>query len=681
MTLTARDYQHKRFRSRGNGESESASGGGSELIQTGVFGSPSAPPAVVSPNSASPSDPSTPSRDSVGTGASEGVLMDGRYMDSRLGTEMHAGVESPVVPRKIRVDNGVHRVPDDELGGEVENRDPVTSSSSMPGSVDPIASADSDELSGNSNPMSAEMKKMIQKHTAPVRSPMNTPNEALFLHKPTANGNIVELGTHGIVDMPSESIRYSLGSGKKAMPDDMRRASEGMMVAAAAQRRKGNKLKAAHSSAFKSEEKRSPKDSRLTSPSNRSRSSSKKGSDFPAFKIFILLLQPKSKIFELIQLIYNPNETTVGNIIEKIPENATEEALGCQEYIGLCRPGDQSVLLDMEILASEGRPGLESAKITLGEILVAIPRGYQGPDVAALSKQILGNPKIVKLLKRSDPLAPKRKRRHRHHRSRRSSSRNSVQVLESHDETDEEQEDVDKRMVQAMAHAEEAAAAANAAIRGGIKRTVSLSEQSMSDVSNEASLDESYSSWSRSFENSFSAQASVCSGASRRAIRRRERQARRILILQRTAAVGFLVMIALYVMDPRGYQSASSNKSRNGMPVVPQVTETPMGLLGIVQCMFLLLTLYKVERFVRTGAQPDGSTIPRRCPFLRASVQAMDSLKNRYAAKLSKKNSMYIGRNGSTDEDSLSKRLRSFSLKAAANVDGDRSIDTDTGSL
>ena len=668
-TMTARDYQHKRFRSRAGNETKKAngSGGGTELLQTEALGSPLSPPRVVTPSSVSPSDRESPSKDS----GSEGVLVDGRYMDSRLGSEMNTStVESPVLPRKIRVDSGVHRLRDyDE--GEMESRNP--------GGVDHIPSTDSDEP----NPMSNQMRKLIQKHTEPARSPaMSTPDEkVVYVHQPTASskgGSTMELGAQTPLDKPSETIRYSLSGGKKSMPDDMRRASDGMMIAATS-RRKGHKLKTAHNLASKSEENRRSKESPSSSRSHRS--SSKRSSDTPAFKIFILLLQPQSKIFELIQLIYDPNETTVGNIIEKIPENATEEALGTQQYVGLCRPNDQSVLMDMEILASEGRPGLESAKISLGEILVAIPQGYKGSDVAALSKQILGNPKIVKLLKRSDPLAPKSRRRHRHRRSHRKSSRKSVQVLESHDETDEEPEDVDRQMVQAMAHAEEAAAAANAAIRGGIKRTASISEQSMSDYSHEASLDESYSSWSRSFENSFSAQASVCSGASRRAIRRREIQTRRIFILQRTACAAFVVMIALYVIDPRGYQSAHSTISvGTGIPVVPEVTESPMGMMGIFQCLFLLLTLYKIEKFVNSGPQPDGSVVPRLCPFLRASTQAMATLKKRYAAKLSKKNRKLNDRKGMGDDDSLSHRLRSFSLKAAA-VDTDRSVDTDTGSL
>jgi hypothetical protein len=46
-----------------------------------------------------------------------------------------------------------------------------------------------------------------------------------------------------------------------------------------------------------------------------------------AYKIFFLLLQPKTKIFELVQLIYPPNDTTVGNILKMIPENATDRRI------------------------------------------------------------------------------------------------------------------------------------------------------------------------------------------------------------------------------------------------------------------------------------------------------------------------------------------------------------------
>ena len=68
-----------------------------------------------------------------------------------------------------------------------------------------------------------------------------------------------------------------------------------------------------------------------------------------------------------------------------IPENATEPALGNQVYSGLCRPKTKEEILDMELLASESHAGI-SAKISLGEILVAIPEGYSGEQCQRYAK-------------------------------------------------------------------------------------------------------------------------------------------------------------------------------------------------------------------------------------------------------------------------------------------------------
>jgi hypothetical protein len=405
-----------------------------------------------------------------------------------------------------------------------------------------------------------------------------------------------------------------------------------------------------------------------------------------AYKIFILLLQPQSKIFELIQLIYSPNDTTVGQILELIPENATEAALGTQEYIGLCRPKTYEEILDKNKLASEARPGIDSARITLGEILVAIPRGFSGPDVAQLSKQILANPKIVKLLKRADPLAPKSKRRHtssRRTKSPKVRAAEHVHVLHPHDETEEEpeqKEEAQRLMRMAMEHAAAEAAAANAAIPGNLhskfqgamlERSESISDaRSIEEFSAQESLDESFSSWSKSFDASFSAQSSICSGVSKRAARRKDRQARRVRILQRSAGAAFGLMILFYIMDP--------NKNDEQVQLAHQAqTQTPMGLMGIFQCLFLLLALYKIERLVRTTVAANHyqkkhpGEVPaiymseeRRCPFLKASARALKRFKSRYAKRFKNTGAAPI------EEEQLSHKLRSFSLKA-----------TDTGSL
>jgi hypothetical protein len=398
------------------------------------------------------------------------------------------------------------------------------------------------------------------------------------------------------------------------------------------------------------------------------------------FKIFVLLLQPRLKTFELIQLLYQPKDTTVGNLIGMIADNATEPALGNQVYIGLCRPKTKEEILNMELLASESHSGVISANITLGEILVAIPEGYTGSDVSVLAKQILSNPKIVKLLKRADPLAPKRSSRSskRHRSSRHNRSKEHVEVMEKFDEEDEIRQEQERKMKEAMAHAAQEAAAANALITGGgsisvgLTRAMSIAslEEKSVESSLQESIDDSFSSWSKSFDASFA--SSVGSGVSKRQVRRRERQVRRSRILKRAAVMAFIIMLALYFLDPRGYARPDEEKNQ-------LITGSPMGLTGVFQCLFLLLTLYKIERFIHSSNNPGDrsqSGQEHRCPFLVAANSAAKKLKSRYAKKFKKP--LSEGR-FDENEQSLSRKLRSFSLKA--NMMHLHQHDDDTGSL
>ncbi|KAG7366865.1 hypothetical protein IV203_029535 [Nitzschia inconspicua] len=472
-----------------------------------------------------------------------------------------------------------------------------------------------------------------------VESDLATALSPEFFHKPTAtNGNTSYISP---LKPKEPNLRYSLSKGLEkvasvsSIPKDpklfnsLRPSSEG------------------------------------TSLRNKSVNSSICKYDPNSYKIFILLLSVSRKTFELIQLLYQPNDTTVGNILEMIPENATEAALGNQVYVGLCRPKTKEEILDKDLLASESHSGVVSAKISLGEILVAIPEGYTGADVAVLAKQILANPKIIKLLKRADPLAPKKSRRSskRHRSSRRSRSKEHVEVMEKFDEEDEIKLEQERKMKEAMAHAAQEAAAANARIPGGGSKPVSLARAmsitSLEDKSVESSLqeslDDSYSSWSKSFDASFA--SSVCSGVSKRQMRRRERQVRRSRILKRAAAMAFVIMLALYFLDPRGYARPDKEKNET-------IMESPMGMTGVFQCLFLLLTLYKIERFVRSSNNPEVRAQggqKHRCPFLLAANSAVKKLKMRYSRKLKKP---IVQESFGEDEQSLSRKLRNFSLKA-----------------
>lgn len=210
-----------------------------------------------------------------------------------------------------------------------------------------------------------------------------------FIHQQTAVGHYL-ISSRPLAPLMTH-MQYSLTDGKDAMPRLMRQASDPKMFTP---KTRPNIVRAHNTSSATG---------RLT--------------DGASFKIFLFLIQPKSKIFEIIQLFYSPSETLVGDLLDLIPANATEPALGMQEYIGLCRPKGNGHRIDLDMLASGSNGNRECAKIIRGEILVAIPAGYSGPMCAKLAEPLLTNPKVQKLLKRSDPLASKKKKK------RRSSSR------------------------------------------------------------------------------------------------------------------------------------------------------------------------------------------------------------------------------------------------------------------
>lgn len=117
-------------------------------------------------------------------------------------------------------------------------------------------------------------------------------------------------------------------------------------------------------------------------------------------KVFLLLLDPRSKVFELIQLIFPPSTTTLADILSMIPQNATEDVLASQRYNGLIRPESRAV-------PWTDKKGLAQSHIRAGEILVAIPYEFSTKYINRLGRQIIGNPRIQTLLETTDPMLAK----------------------------------------------------------------------------------------------------------------------------------------------------------------------------------------------------------------------------------------------------------------------------------
>lgn len=105
-------------------------------------------------------------------------------------------------------------------------------------------------------------------------------------------------------------------------------------------------------------------------------------------QVVLLLMDPSSRRFELLQLEFDSNKAMVSDVIRQIQSSATETTLRDMNYVGVC---DQ---LGVEMIAS-----MKLSKFCRGnEIVMAIPRGLNGKETAKLAGPILGDPKVADMV-------------------------------------------------------------------------------------------------------------------------------------------------------------------------------------------------------------------------------------------------------------------------------------------
>ena len=133
----------------------------------------------------------------------------------------------------------------------------------------------------------------------------------------------------------------------------------------------------------------------------------------PLSRIFIFLLAPAEKLFECVRLEVFADigiNATVGDILDLIPSKATEPALVAQSVVGLCQRTDGGgTTRSTGSTALTNRNQRAAECINNGELLIAIPAGFTAVRCQSLVDRILKQqPKIRKLLQRTDPLAPRK---------------------------------------------------------------------------------------------------------------------------------------------------------------------------------------------------------------------------------------------------------------------------------
>ncbi|KAL3764503.1 hypothetical protein ACHAWO_007020 [Cyclotella atomus] len=118
---------------------------------------------------------------------------------------------------------------------------------------------------------------------------------------------------------------------------------------------------------------------------------------------FILLLDPKSRIFELIEIDDAEKSCTVKQVLDLIPSKCTDERLLNMNYIGLCRPSDRAEFTDLSAAAFKATTESCLASnecIMEDDVLVAILQDSNGFQMCKISKPILKNGKFRDMIRR-----------------------------------------------------------------------------------------------------------------------------------------------------------------------------------------------------------------------------------------------------------------------------------------
>lgn len=102
-------------------------------------------------------------------------------------------------------------------------------------------------------------------------------------------------------------------------------------------------------------------------------------------KIALLLVDAKTRRFELLQLEFDSDKALVSDALSQIPIHVTEKVLSSQTYVGVC-----------------GANGMERKRTsplfdfcTGNDVLVAIPSGTTSDECARLAKPILSDEKVI----------------------------------------------------------------------------------------------------------------------------------------------------------------------------------------------------------------------------------------------------------------------------------------------
>jgi len=122
-------------------------------------------------------------------------------------------------------------------------------------------------------------------------------------------------------------------------------------------------------------------------------------------KVVLLLMDPETRRFELLQLEFDSHKALVSDVLAQIPVSVTEEALRLQAYTGIAGKDGQE-MAPSKLLATFCKGN---------EVLVAIPEGVPAKECARLARPILSDEKVVTMVSQTGDVLCLRVDRRRTH--------------------------------------------------------------------------------------------------------------------------------------------------------------------------------------------------------------------------------------------------------------------------
>lgn len=139
-------------------------------------------------------------------------------------------------------------------------------------------------------------------------------------------------------------------------------------------------------------------------------------------EIYVWLMSPSHKIFEVVRVPYNGNDTTIGEVLVSARGAALDPVLAEQRYVSLCNDKMELVapMLPVNFLFQKRLSQTGSSSVT--QSLMAVPEGWTAFVIREIQKGLTGNRRVKKWLKQKDIFRPlseeekadRRERRRRH---------------------------------------------------------------------------------------------------------------------------------------------------------------------------------------------------------------------------------------------------------------------------